>query len=61
MSCKRCDNFKVKIVACDNELSKKNELTIAKELHLRKAESAMKNLKLDMQNAKQDNDTTVII
>ncbi|XP_039747039.1 uncharacterized protein LOC120637854 isoform X2 [Pararge aegeria] len=61
-SCKRCDNFKVKIDACDNnELSKKNELTIAKELHLRKAESAMKNLKLDMQNAKQDNDTTVII
>ncbi|CAG9790284.1 unnamed protein product [Diatraea saccharalis] len=61
-SCKRCDNFKVKIDACDtNEISKKNELTIAKELHLRKAESAMTNLKLDMQNAKQDNDTTVII
>lgn len=62
-SCKRCDNFKVKIEAFDiNELSKKTELTVAKELHLRKAESAMKNLKLDMQNAKQDTtDTTVII
>lgn len=61
-SCKRCDNFKVKIDACDtNDLSKKNNLTVAKELHLRKAESAMKNLKFDMQNAKQDNDTTVII
>lgn len=61
-SCKRCDSFKVKIDACDNsEISKKNELTIAKELHLRKAESALTNLKLDMQNAKENSDITVII
>lgn len=61
-SCKRCDNFKIKIDACENnEHSKKNDFIIEKELHLRKAESAMENMKLDIQNAKQNNDTTVII
>ncbi|CAG9840465.1 unnamed protein product [Diabrotica balteata] len=61
-SCKKCNNFKVKIEACENhEHSKKAELTTAKEIHLRKAESAMNNMKIDIQYAKENNDTIVII
>lgn len=58
-TCRKCDNFDVKIRATEVEDEKKTLLT-EKELHLRKAEAARSGRQTDATNGKSDNDLTVI-
>lgn len=59
-SCKKCDNFKIKIEAEESSV-KKGELDSQRKLHLLKAESARNNFKIDKNRAADDSDLTVIV
>ena len=59
-SCRRCDSFKMSIMACTDE-RKKKELEFEKELHLRKAEEAREGMREDRELARQpEQDVTCI-
>jgi len=53
-SCRRCDSFKVNIMACTNDIEKR-ELETAREFHQRKAESARQKMHEDAELAKIGN------
>lgn len=59
-SCRRCDSFKVNIMACIND-TEKRELETAKELHQRKAESARQKMCEDAELAKNANHNLTVI
>ncbi|CAF4890888.1 unnamed protein product [Pieris macdunnoughi] len=59
-SCKKCDNFKIKIEA-EKTSVKKDELDSQRKLHLLKAESARNNFKIDKNRPANDSDFTVIV
>lgn len=58
-SCKKCDSFKIKIDAMDNEIDKQEKQT-EHELHLRKADSARDGMTADAELAKADKNITII-
>lgn len=59
-SCKRCDSYKIKLQACDDE-KVKQEIKKEKELHQKKAEMARNGMKFDSDFAKNNSsDVTAI-
>jgi len=53
-SCRKCDSFKVNVMACTNDIEKR-EIETARELHQRKAENARQKMREDAELAKMDN------
>lgn len=53
-TCAKCDNFKLKIHALQENEQEKSQLTVEHEVHLRKAEAARNSLKKYTDKSKQD-------
>lgn len=59
-SCRKCVAFKVNIMACTNDIEKR-EIETARELHQRKVESARQKMREDAELAKNDNSNLTVI